>query len=124
MAEVKRSTRVAESIREELASLLSTELSDPRLEGVVVSEVRLSDDLKVAKVLFRLLRLDATTDDQTRAKAGLERATGLLRREITDRLSLRHAPELRFVYDAGQDARLRVEELLHEISEESKGKKR
>jgi ribosome-binding factor A len=120
MAEVKRSTRVAEALREELASIVTTELSDPRVQGVVISRVELSDDLHVAKIYVRLMRVDISESEQKEALLGLARASGLMRREVTVRLSLRTAPELRFVYDAGQDARHRVEALLHEIATEKK----
>jgi ribosome-binding factor A len=52
----------------------------------------------------------------------LRRATGLLRREITRRLGLRHAPELRFVYDEGRDHLTEVERLLDEIAAEARTK--
>jgi ribosome-binding factor A len=120
MAEVKRSTRVAEALREELSSIVTTELSDPRVQGVVISRVVLSDDLHVAKIYIRLMRVNVDAEEQNEALTGLARAAGLLRREVTVRLSLRTAPELRFVYDAGQDARHRVETLLHEIATEKK----
>ncbi len=124
MADVKRSTRVAESLREELASLVSLELGDPRLTGVVIGRVDLTDDLRFAKIFFRLMQATPVTEeDQKRALDGLNRASGFLRREVTTRLSLRAAPELRFHYDAGQDARQRVEELLHEIQTDQKKKK-
>lgn len=123
MADVKRSTRVAESLREELASLVSLELGDPRLVGVIIARVDLTDDLRFAKIYIRIMQTTVTEEDQKRALEGLARASGFLRREVTTRLSLRAAPELRFLYDAGQDARQRVEELLHEIDTDQKKKK-
>ncbi|MFO0667792.1 MAG: 30S ribosome-binding factor RbfA [Polyangiaceae bacterium] len=118
----ERSTRVAELLREELSSMVTTELSDPRVAGVVVTSVDLTRDLRVAKVRYRLMT--GADDEKTRkaAQEGLVRASGLLRREATNRLSLHSAPELIFTYDAGQDARHRVESLLHEIAEENKKK--
>jgi ribosome-binding factor A len=50
----------------------------------------------------------------------LRRASGLIRREVTRRLRLRFAPELRFLYDDGIDATSRIEELLNEIRTERK----
>ena len=49
------------------------------------------------------------------AQEGLDRAVGLLRREVVNRLAMRHARELRFAYDEGVDASQRVEELLYDI---------
>ena len=55
--------------------------------------------------------------------AALGRASGLMRREVTQRLQLRVAPELRFVYDDGQDNSTRVEQILAEIDAERRGVK-
>jgi ribosome-binding factor A len=101
--EVKRASRVAEGIREELSMLLTTRVRDPRLAGVLVSRVELSDDLRSARVFFRLLE----GADEARVK---EAQTGLAR----------SAPELRFMYDAGQEARDRIASLLEEVKRERK----
>ena len=114
MAEAKRSTRVAERLREELAVLVSRELSDPRVAGAIVSRVEMSDDLKTARVYVRRLEGVAGGEDATLV-AGLTKAGSLLRREVTKRVGLRYAPELRFFYDAGLDATNRIESLLEDI---------
>ncbi len=118
--EVKRASRVAEGIREELAKLLTTKVRDPRLAGVLVSRVELSDDLRIARVFYRLL---AGGEDAARladAKTGLARAAGLFRKEVSGALQLRSAPEFRFTYDAGQEARDRIDMLLDEVKRERK----
>ena len=55
MAEVKRSVRVAERLREVLSSLLLREVKDPRVANAIISRVQISDDLRFARVYFRLL---------------------------------------------------------------------
>lgn len=115
-----RVARVSEGLREEIASLITTEASDPRLDGVIVSGIDLSGDLRHAKVRFRLLQNGDDEAARARAMKGLTSASGFLRREASSRLALRHPPELRFVYDEGQDARMRVEEILHDIKQEKK----
>jgi len=118
--EVKRAVRVAQRLREELAALVGRDLRDPRVAGVVIARVEMTDDLRRAKVYFRLL--EGGDDEARRALAGegLTRAGGMLRREATQRLQLRSAPELVFFYDATQEKLQRIEELLHEVREESK----
>jgi ribosome-binding factor A len=116
-----RVARVSEGLREELASLIGTEASDPRLEGVIVSGVDLSGDLRYAKVRIRLLTGGDNEANRARALKGLAAANGFLRRQVTERLSLRHAPEFRFIYDEGQDARMKIEEILHDIKSGNKG---
>ncbi|MBK8216928.1 MAG: 30S ribosome-binding factor RbfA [Myxococcales bacterium] len=117
--EVKRASRVAEGIREELSLLLTTRVRDPRLSGVLVSRVALTDDLRSARVYFRLLE-GGDGDRIEAAKTGLSKAAGLLRKELGAKLKLRVVPELRFTYDEGQEARDRIDALLEEVRRERK----
>ena len=114
-AEVKRATRVGERLRVELAGLVAHELGDPRVVGVIVARVKVSDDLRHARVYFRLLEGGDDPARRAEAKTGLERAAGMLRREVTSRAGLRYAPELKFPDDEGQEAGDRIEALLEEV---------
>ena len=114
----ERPVRVAVQLRQEVARLLLRDLTDPRLEGVVISRVSITSDLQLAKIYFRI----ATTAEgallealRKEAQTALERASGRVRKAVTARLGLRVAPELRFQYDEGQDARDRIEQLLDEV---------
>ena len=114
----ERPVRVAVQLRQEIARLLLRDLTDPRLEGVVISRVSITSDLQLAKIYFRI----ATTAEgpllealRKEAQTALERASGRVRKAVTARLGLRVAPELRFQYDEGQDARDRIEQLLDEV---------
>ncbi len=117
--EVKRSMRVANRVREELAGLLRS-LSDPRIAGVLITRVEASDDLSFLRVFVRCDQ-GADAIRQKGLLKGLEAANGRLRRDVTRNVGLRVAPQLRFMYDEGIDAALRVEELLHEIARERDG---
>ena len=124
MSDVKRSARVAEGLMQELAVLVSQTLRDPRVKNVVVTRVDMSDDLRQARVHVRALE---GTDEAARKKEileGLERASGVLRREATRALKLRVAPERKFFYDDGQDKRSRVDALLLEIEHEARTKQK
>jgi ribosome-binding factor A len=115
-----RAKRVGEGVREEIAKLLSAEVKDPRAAGAVVTRVEMTADLRTAHVYVRLL---AGAEDEARRRdltAALRRASGMLRREVAQRLRLRFAPELRFVYDDGVDHTTRIEQLLDEIRAERK----
>ena len=114
----ERPVRVAVQLRHEVSRLLLRDLADPRLEGVIVSNAWISSDLQLAKIFFRI----ATTAEgallearRKEAQTALERASGRVRKAVTARLGLRVAPELRFLYDEGQDARDRIERLLDEV---------
>ena len=113
----KRSQRVASRMREELTLLLRG-LSDPRLAGAVITRVELTDDLAFARVLVRQELLTPDEPAQKRMLRGFEAASSRLRQQVGKALGLRHAPELRFLYDSGQDAAMRVEEILREIARE------
>lgn len=117
--EVKRSARVAERMRVELALLLRN-LRDPRVTGALVTRIDLTDDLSFARIY---VRKDIGADDEASRRSivkGLESASGKLRGDLTRALGLRVAPGLRFHYDEGIDHQSRVEELLREIADETK----
>src|SRR5262245_44474388 len=120
MAEVKRAVRVAARVQEELAELIAHEARDPRLSGVVVSRVEMPDDLRSARVYIRLL--EGGDARKKEALTGLGRASGMLRRELTARVGLKFAPDLRFYYDEAQEKLQRIEELLEEVRREDKAK--
>jgi len=116
--ERRRSARVTVRLREELARLLQHDLSDPRLTHVILTDVDMTDDLQSARVFVRLeLGGDVPAARQALMK-GLEAATGRLRSSIARAVGLRYAPTLRFYYDDGLEATLRIEQLLNEISSE------
>jgi len=121
--DTKRATRVGARIQQELSLALAEVVKDPGARSVIISLVRLSDDLRHATVYVRLVSDGDDPAARKKALAGLTRATGVLRREVTERAGLRFAPELKFFYDEGQDARTRIDELLAEVDQERKKKK-
>jgi ribosome-binding factor A len=106
--EFGRTQRIAPQIRRELAEILSRQVSDPRLERLVISVVEVSKDLSHAKVFFTL----PNAEDAPAALAALKGASGYLRRQLADRLRMRALPTFRFVYDASLDSALRLSELI------------
>jgi ribosome-binding factor A len=116
----RRADRVAERIRSELMDLLLRgSVRDPAAKDVVVSAVRVTDDLSIARVYVRVLE-EIDADRQDAVVEALRRASGFLRRELGQRLQLRHVPSLEFFWDDVVDSALRIESILDEISEESK----
>jgi ribosome-binding factor A len=117
-----RARRVGESVRKEIASIIIHEMKDPKVAGSVVTRVEISNDLRTARVMVRCLE---SAEDPARRRdliAALQRASGMLRREVTRRLRLRHAPLLRFVYDEGAEHTNRIEQLLDEIAAERRSR--
>jgi ribosome-binding factor A len=117
-----RAKRVAEGVRKEIAGLLSLEIKDPRAAGAVVTRVDMTDDLREAKVWVRLLDPSGDAARRKELVDAVTRAGGMLRREVTQRLGLRHAPTLRFLYDEGIEQSSRVEQLLAEIELERRSR--
>jgi ribosome-binding factor A len=112
MATGKRAVRVGDLILRELAFLLLEKVKDPRVKGVTLTGVRLSNDLKQAKVFFSLLGEEQAIE---RALNGLNSAKGFMKRQIGMRMALRYVPEILFVHDASLKAGSDMERLLEDI---------
>lgn len=111
----RRAERVAERIRVELMErLVRGVVRDPSAADCFVTAVRVTDDLRTARVWIRMMRSDVSEDVREEAVAALNRAAGFLRREIAPQLKLKHQPELRFVWDEGEERAARIEALLAE----------
>jgi len=116
--EVKRSVRVAGRVREHLSTLIARRVRDPRAQAAIITRVEMPDDLRSARVYVRTLESDQAKAEE--AVDALTRAGKFLKTEITRALGLRFAPDLHFFYDAGQDARDRIDALLKEIEDDRK----
>ena len=109
----RRSARLAEEIREEVARIIGAGLKDPRIGFVTVTRAELTDDLQHARVFVGVLG-DAAQRDRT--LAGLKQAAGYIRHELGRRLRTRYTPDVTFHYDSGLDAADRVARLLTEVT--------
>ena len=109
MAHSQRLRRVADQIQKELSGLLRAELKDPRVGMITLTGVEVSPDLAHAKVFFTTL---GDADALARTETGLRRAAGFLRAELSHRLKLRIAPEIRFVHDASVERGARLSKLI------------
>lgn len=105
----RRTARVSETVREELAELIGFELDDPRLAAVAVSEVQVSPDARYARVK---VALQGGERQQAEAIAALEHARNYLRTALAQRLSLRRVPELHFEPDRNAGVESRIDFLL------------
>ena len=113
----KRADRVADLIKAELSDILLRRIRDPRIELVTITDVKLSDDLRSAKIYIVQMgkdRLDAEL------QAGLEKAKGFLKRELGRRLNLRYMPDVVFYYDRSFEYGSRIDRLLSEVHEKDK----
>lgn len=116
MSTSQRKDRLGDEIRDIVAECLSGgKLNDPRLEFVTVTGVKMSADLQLASIYFRIL--DETKQKQT--KKGLESAAGVFRHRLAEELEIRRVPNLRFFYDNSVEKGANVDELLAQIRKES-----
>jgi ribosome-binding factor A len=108
----KRADRVSGLIQEELSRVLLREVKDPRLHEVVITAVRLSRDLRHARVLFTVSARPGGVEE---VLTGLRSATGFLRGHLGRALRLRYAPELTFEADTSVERSLHVAALLKQV---------
>lgn len=110
-----RIERLADQIRIELEELIAGELEDPRIGLVTVARVELSPDLSHCRVFVSVAGDDAAEQETL---AGLSAASGFARRELSQRLRLRRAPDVVFVPDRGEHNVARVDQLLKDLKED------
>jgi ribosome-binding factor A len=107
-----RHARIAEEIHHEISAMIAGELKDPRIIGLVtVTEVRITPDLKVARIYVSVL---GSEEEHTSTLKGLAAASGFARRELGVRLQMRRSPELLFIDDRSEEYKQRIDELLRE----------
>lgn len=110
----KRSERVAGLLLEEISRIIQFELKDPRLGFVTVTAVRVTDDLKDAKVYCGILGERAAREETLGV---LSSAAAFIRREVGQRCRLRFTPALTFHLDDTAERAVRIEGLLRDLKE-------
>lgn len=113
-----RPERVAEVIHQELSILLQQKVRDTRLDGVCISKVQMSPDLKRAKVYYSLLEKSSVAS----ARKGLDRAKGFFRSHIAKAMNLRYTPDLIFYFDNQHKEIERLDQLFMQIHQEKEEK--
>jgi ribosome-binding factor A len=111
---MRRPERVADMLREEIAQIVGYELEDPRLTMVTVTDVRVSDNLRDARVFVTVVGDEA---EHQAALAALRHAAPYVRKQLGFALSLRHTPEIHFVRDTVEEQGQRVDQLLEELKQ-------
>ena len=106
-----RRQRIESEMQRVLASLIRSDVKDPRVGLVTVTAVRLANDMGAAKV-YVLPFGDPNGAEGAEVITGLTRAAGFLRGEVGRSLSLRHAPQLEFVLDETFDRAARLSSLI------------
>ena len=108
----KRSVRVVDQMKQEIADILMKKIKDPRIGFVTVTDVELSDDLRNAKVFVSVYG-----GDKEETFKGLKSAAPFIRSELGRRMTMRCVPEILFRFDSTVEQGAHIMELLHEIEE-------
>lgn len=113
--EFSRSDRVASQIQREMADILRTQVKDPELGMITLSDVELSRDLAVAKLYVSFLAAKLPVKDAIKR---LMNDVPELRRELGKRIRIRVLPEIRFTYDDSIERGMHMDALLKGLHEE------
>jgi ribosome-binding factor A len=116
----QRKSRVEHALRDVLTELIRTEVKDPRVRAatlLTIAKVELNVDMAVANVYVSIIGDDATADGVIE---GLSKAAGFLRGPVARKLSLQHAPELRFHHDISIDVSEKLAKIVREDEEKAR----
>lgn len=108
----KRSKKVGDEILKEMAFLLLESVKDPRVRQVTLTGIKLSSDLKNARVYYSVL---GGEQEIQRAQSGLDSAKGFIKRRIGAKMSLRYVPEIVFEHDPSLERGSEMERLFESI---------
>ena len=112
----RRTDRINGILRQEISLLLSHELNDPRLSGVVsITRVETSTDLTYARVFVSVLGNQA---EKETVLSGINSAMGYMRRELRERISLKYIPELKFILDYSIEEAEHIFKMMDQFSNE------
>jgi len=107
-----RNARLNEQFKREISQILAQKVRDPRVGQVLVTQVRVTKDLWLARVFIRPLDESLPVEETMK---GLEAAASFIRRELGKVLRIRRIPEIRFIHDTTMDSANRIEKVLKEV---------
>lgn len=115
MHEFKRADRVSKLLREEISQIITRDLKDPLVSFVTITNINLTDDLKLARVYVGILG-----DEEAKNKSlkGLTRAVKFIRTELGHRTNLKYVPEIEFYYDETLEYAQKIDSLLKKIHQD------
>ena len=111
-----RDRRVGQEILKEVNDILRKKVRDPRVENVTITDVHVTGDLQQATIYYSIL--SDLASDKKKAKESLEKASGLIRRELGHNLSIYKTPELTFELDESVGYGNHIDELLRNLNKD------
>lgn len=107
-----RDKKVAEEIRREVSQILHFELGNPRVQGATVTSVRMTPDLKLARVYFAMPGCEERSEE---AQSSLQKSASYIRKLIADRIVIKYMPKIEFFYDDSLELESKIDELFRNI---------
>ena len=106
---MRRPERLAVTLREEIMEIVGYELEDPRLEAITVTDVRVSENMRDAKVY---VVIEGDEKEISGAMRALHNAEKFVRQQVTLNLNVNHAPHIHFVRDTVEEKASRIDQIL------------
>ncbi len=99
----------------EISYILNTEIKDENIKFVTITDCEITNDLSFAKVYFTVLDIDKKKD----TIIALDKAKSFIRGKLSERVEIRHTPELRFIFDESIEYGRKIEEKIQELKEKN-----
>lgn len=119
MVSETRAGRIGKRMQELLSELLLFQVTDPRLQGVFITDVNVDRELATASVFVSALE---GAEREAEVLAGFKHASGFLRSQLARQIELRTFPRLRFVWDPTPERAARIETIINEIRSKNEKK--
>ena len=103
--------RIQKEMIRELSYILQTEVKDQCIKFVTITDCKVTNDLSFAKVYFTVL--DEKKKEET--EKALKQASGFIRKNLSEKMDIRHTPELIFIYDESIEYGKKIEDIIEKI---------
>jgi ribosome-binding factor A len=110
---MRRPERIAEQLREQITEIVGYELEDPRLIAVTVTDVRVSENKRDARVY---VTVEGDENEIREAMKALQKAEKFVRQQVALNLNIHHAPHIHFVRDTVEEKAGRIDRILEELN--------
>jgi len=120
MANKKRVRRMSQLLKEEISDILLKEIKDPRIGFTSVVKIKVSNDLKHAKVMVSVI---GSEQEKKETMEGLHRASNYIQKLVGERLTTFHTLKIIFRYDDSIEQGVHISHLIDEVIEEDEKRK-
>jgi len=120
MPSSKRSEQLGKALKKVINNIIYKKINDPRIKFVTLTKIRVSSDLKYAKIYITIL---GDENHKEKCLKGLKNATNFIRGEIGRELEIRYLPEIHFIIDKDMEYQYKMLKVVSEINQEQSVKK-